>query len=325
MLLWRRKKSEEGKDIKLFFSTDIHGSNKCFKKFLKAGDFYKVDFLILGGDLTGKKIIPIIKQANGKFVSGFMEQETVMSQEELGQVVKTIEDSGHYPYITDKEGYEELNSKKKREDIFKRLIIERFREWVQLAEKRLKDTKFKVYLTGGNDDPLYVDDILKSDYMINVEGKVVNLDEDYQMISTGYSNITPWNCPRDITEEELQEKIEAMISQVENIESCIFNFHCPPKDTGLDECPRLDKNLKPIVEAGSIAMYGAGSTAVRSVIEKYQPLLGLHGHIHESRGFNEVGKTLCLNPGSEYGEGILRGVIVHLKKRKVDTFNFTSG
>ena len=49
-------------------------------------------------------------------------------------------------------------------------------------------------------------------------------------------------------------------------------------------------------------MIHAGSTAVRASIEKHQPLVGLHGHIHESKGFVTLGRTLCLNPGSEYGK-----------------------
>ena len=68
-----------------------------------------------------------------------------------------------------------------------------------------------------------------------------------------------------------------------------------------------------------------GSSAVRSAIEKHQPLLGLHGHIHESKGFVKIGRTFCVNPGSEYGEGILRGVIIDLEDGKVKNFLLTQG
>ncbi len=64
---------------------------------------------------------------------------------------------------------------------------------------------------------------------------------------------------------------------------------------------------------------------MRAAIEKYKPLLGLHGHVHESKGFVNIGSTLCINPGSEYGEGILRGVIVELGDGKVKNYLLTQG
>ena len=60
-----------------------------------------------------------------------------------------------------------------------------------------------------------------------------------------------------------------------------------------------------------------GSTAVRELIERIQPVLALHGHIHESRGVANIGKTVAINPGSSYTEGVLQGVIVTLSGDKV--------
>jgi len=162
--------------------------------------------------------------------------------------------------------------------------------------------------------------------VINPEEKVVPVDDKHEMISTGYTNITPWNCPRDVSEEELAKKIENMTSKVTNMKNCIFNFHCPPYDSSIDSAPKLDKDLKPAVSpGGEMLMIPVGSTAVRAAIEKYQPLLGLHGHIHESRGTAKIGRTLCLNPGSEYGEGILRGALITLEDDKVKSHQLTSG
>jgi Icc-related predicted phosphoesterase len=49
---------------------------------------------------------------------------------------------------------------------------------------------------------------------------------------------------------------------------------------------------------------------VRDAIKQYEPVVGLHGHIHESRGAQRIGSTMCLNPGSDYSADLLRGAIV---------------
>jgi hypothetical protein len=72
-------------------------------------------------------------------------------------------------------------------------------------------------------------------------------------------------------------------------------------------------------------MAQVGSTAVAEMIEKYQPLLGLHGHIHEATGKRQIGRTLCVNPGSNYTEGILNGFILTLDDKKIKGAIFTSG
>ena len=205
-------------------------------------------------------------------------------------------------------------------------MIEQVRRWINIAEERLKGTGIKCYITPGNDDRFDIDQAFtESDYVINPEGKVVNIDKYHEMISTGFSNKTPWNTQREVTEEKLEEIIEEMASKVENMKNCIFNFHCPPYNTIIDVAPLLDETLKPVVKGGQTIMVHVGSISVRKAIEKHQPLLGLHGHIHESRGVAKIGRTVCLNPGSEYTEGILRGVIVNLDKGKIKSYIFTSG
>jgi Icc-related predicted phosphoesterase len=116
-----------------------------------------------------------------------------------------------------------------------------------------------------------------------------------------------------------------MVSKVHDMRNCIFNLHVPPYDCGLDTCPKLDENLKPVYAGSEIMTISSGSKAVRNAIEKHQPVLGLHGHIHESRGFVKIGRTLCLNPGSEYTEGMLRGVVVDLDEKGVKNYLLTVG
>ncbi len=312
----------------ILFATDIHGSEMCLRKFLNAADAYKVKALILGGDLTGKQLVPIVELQNGDYKVNQFGYDQVVSKEKVSELESTLMNSGIYYRRVSQLELEELHSNPERlSSLFTSLMFERLRAWLRLTEERLKAKGVKVYATGGNDDPMEVEKVLQeSNYVIPAEGKVVELDDSHEMISTGYSNVTPWNCPRDIPDEELGEKIAALTQQVNNMTNCVFNFHVPPYNSGLDLAPELDKDLRPILGPGSSPrMVPVGSKAVRAAIEKYQPAVGLHGHIHESRGFVRIGRTLCLNPGSEYSEGVLRGALVVLTEKGVGQYLLTQG
>ncbi len=313
---------------KVFFATDLHGSEKCFLKFVNAAKFYKANTLIMGGDITGKMIIPIIREPNGKYHATLMESKrTAGSNEELQQLQRTIRFAGYYPYLTNPREMEELQADdSKVQAIFKETMLNTVKEWVQLAEERLEESGVSIYITGGNDDIAEIEGIIGgSSYVIDPEDKVVEIDGRFEMISTGWSNPTPWKTARECSEEQLASKIEKMAAQVKDMKNCIFNLHVPPIDSGIDTCPKLDENLKPVIAGGEIVMTAGGSTSVRKAIETYQPLLGLHGHIHEAKGFSKIGRSLCLNPGSEYSEGILRGALVELDEGSVKNFLLTQG
>ena len=312
----------------MFFATDVHGSEKCFLKFVNAPQAYKVNILILGGDITGKMIVPIVKQSDGSCTAEFLgAKQTLKSDQEIEELEKRIRFTGYYPYRTDTEEMTAMKSDPIKVDAaFKQVMSDTLRRWMQIAEERLKSKGVSIYVTGGNDDRMEIEDVLKSSsYVVDPEGELVTLDGDYEMISSGWSNPTPWNTPRECSEEELERKLDSMIGKVKDMKRCIFNLHVPPYDTGLDTCPKLDENLKPVYAGPEIMMTAAGSKAVRSTIEKHQPILGLHGHIHESRGFVKIGRTLCLNPGSEYTEGMLRGVVVELDGDRVRNYLLTVG
>jgi Icc-related predicted phosphoesterase len=318
------------KKTRIFFATDIHGSERCFKKFIKAGEFYKADVLIMGGDITGKMVVPVFDQGNGTWTAKFAgSSHSASNTDELEEVKKRVRAAGFYPHVTNKQEVEELNANpEKLQKLFEELMIESMERWMKLATEKLKDSEVKCFISAGNDDIYSIDPILdSSDVVMHPDEKVVMIDDIHEMVSTGKSNMTPWACPRDVTEEELAEHIDGLVSQVNNIEHCVFNIHVPPYDTGIDEAPELDENLKPkLAPGGGTLNIAVGSKAVRSAIEKYQPLLGLHGHIHESKGYFEIGKTKCFNPGSEYTEGILRGLLVDIDLKKgVRDFMFTSG
>ena len=311
--------------LKIFFATDIHGSDVCWRKFVNAGKFYKVDAIILGGDTTGKEICPIIKYPDGKIVVQFFGRKDVVNNEkELPIHEKRIMDAGLYQYYTTPEEYEALtNDEDKVDEIFSGLMMERWRQWLAVAEKALEGTGIKCLVAPGNDDRFVIDSIIdESEVVERAEGKVIEIS-GHEMINCGWTNPTPWKTPRECSEEELLEKIKNMASKVKNMESCIFELHAPPYGTGLDEAPVLDENLVPL--KGGTERGPTGSTAVLQAIKEYRPLLGLHGHIHESKGAIKVGRTLCLNPGSMYSEGMLQGALVVLDGNKVKSYLFTSG
>ena len=313
---------------KIYFVTDVHGSDRCFRKFVNAGKFYGANVLILGGDITGKMIVPIMDQEDGTRACNYAGSSRVMkSQQEVDEMVKMVKDSGYYPYLAGKKEVEELSAQPdKVHQLFKKLMRDDVERWMGLAEERLKGTGIKCYVSPGNDDFFDIDEALDSAaYVINPEGRVVDIDGEHEMITLGYTNHTPWNSPREVDESVLSEKIEKMASGIRNMSTAIFNIHVPPIDTQLDQAPKLDESLKPVTSGGKMMMTSAGSTAVRGSIEKHQPLVGLHGHVHESRGIVKIGRTMCFNPGSEYNSGILRGLLCEVEKDKIRSHLFTSG
>ena len=310
----------------IFFATDIHGSDICWSKFLNAGKFYGADRMILGGDMTGKAVIPFIHQGGKNYRATLLEQVFEMSnEEELADIQKRVRSRGYYPYLTTPDEIAELEKDPAQiSKIFLQEVLKVVQQWMDLADKKLEGTDMKVYCAPGNDDMDEVDEIVKSSkHVMLVEGQITQLDDHHEMIASGWSNRTPWDTHREEDEEQLAARYEAMTSKLKNPKTAIFNIHVPPYKSQLDEAPELDKDLRPVLAGNS--MKPVGSTALRESIEKVQPLLGLHGHIHEGRGAARIGKTLCINPGSMYEQGTLLGTIVKLGKHKVEDYVLTTG
>jgi Icc-related predicted phosphoesterase len=323
----KHNKQGKKKFTRIFFSTDIHGSEPCFLKFINAADFYQADVLVLGGDITGKQIVTIEQKDNSYQAYLFGQEWVANSPEELGKLESQIRSNGYYPYVVTLDEKAKLQANPSEVDaLFSQVMTETVTHWVRLAEERLRGSSVKCFISPGNDDNFNLDKVLRdSDVVICPDGDIVDLDGVHTMASCGYANMTPWHCPRDLEEEELHLHLETILEKVPDKSNCIFNFHAPPYDSTLDIAPELDANLKSVMVGGQPHMISVGSKAVREMIEKYQPIAGLHGHIHECRGAVTIGRTLCVNPGSEYSEGILRGVLIHIADGKLLSYQFVAG
>jgi uncharacterized protein len=309
----------------IFFATDVHGSEICWKKFINAGKFYNADILVLGGDMTGKALVPFIRDSKGMYKVNFLEEEMLLDDEGKARMMKNISDRGYYPLDLTDDEFDELNAdQEKVEKLFVKHVLDMAERWVAFADEKLAGTGIKCFVCPGNDDMFEIDAVLESSKSITMaEGKILDLDGHYNMLSTGWSNPTPWDTHRECSEEEIAAKIEAMASKVEDIDRCVFNLHAPPFGSGLDEAPELDENLRPKYAGRSLIP--VGSTAVRDAIMKYQPPLALTGHIHEGRGIKRMKKTFVVNPGSSYEQSTLLGAIIEMDKKGVTKYILTSG
>ncbi len=325
-MFWRKKDSSA--PLRIFFATDVHGSDQCFAKFLNAAAAYKAQVLVLGGDITGKRVVPIVPNGDGGYVATLGAGDLHLhSEDEIRDFEKQAANAGLYAFRGTHDDVEELASSKQAvEERFLTLARDRLGRWLALAEERLTGTGVRLFINCGNDDPLALDDMLRaSPIAVFPEGRVIEIDDKRVMASVGYANLTPWHCPRDVSEEELGARIEATLAQRPPDRELILNCHCPPYDSALDLAPKLADGFTQVTEAGQQVMAPVGSTAVRTAIEKHEPLLSLHGHIHESRGAVKIGRTLAINPGSEYPDGILRGALVDLSDEGVKGYLLTSG
>jgi uncharacterized protein len=282
---------------------------------------YKADVALLAGDLTGKAIVPISRTDRGYAADLLGVPHTARDEGELAQLERDIADVGYYSFVTSADEAGRLVSDEAaRDQLLERLMNERIEAWMVLATERLADCEVPLYLIPGNDDSFSIDSILnRHEYApINADGHVLDIPGGLQLLSYGWSNETPWKTRREVTEDELHDRLDELAGEVRDPRSAIFMIHVPPYDSGLDTAPILDENLRPTVSAGDVLRGPVGSTAVRRLIEERQPLLGVHGHVHEAAGERRIGATVCVNPGSEANHGILRGYLVDVADGEVE-------
>jgi len=305
---------------RVFFACDAHGSVPVQRKMVRVHEAYKCDVVMMCGDLTGKAVVPIIEEKPGLWWSSpWGSKEKYKSEKDLDRAKQIYEKRGFYWFIATDSELEELQaSPEKVTALFKELMLKRMKEWIALIEEKVP-SNIMVVVSPGNDDSLEIDNLIQnSDRLTYPLQNVVDIDDKHQMISCEFVNSTPWDTPRECPEDELLEKLRREFGRVETYEGLICNFHAPPYGTMIDLAPKLDEKAQVKVRYGAPEMVPVGSKSVRQVIEEYQPLLGLHGHIHESAGLEHIGRSLCINPGSSYTQGMLSAFVIDLPKNPND-------
>jgi Icc-related predicted phosphoesterase len=301
--------------MRVFFATDIHGSDVCWRKFLNAGAFHKADVLIMGGDMTGKAMVPIVRQNGGWELTLQEQRQRVATEDELVAMEKRISDRGYYPIRLEPDELAAWNADPALVDArFKDEMLRNVERWMALADERLEGKGIRCIVSPANDDMFEIDPIIAAARNVELgEANTIALD-GLALVSTGWANPTPWKTFRELPEDELRARIDGLVEKVDDPRRAIFNFHAPPYGSNLDNAPQLDADLKYV--AGGQALVPVGSKAVRDAISAYSPVLSLHGHIHEGRGAVKIGRTLAVNPGSTYEDGVLQAAIVDLDVKK---------
>jgi Icc-related predicted phosphoesterase len=313
----------------LFFATDVHGSETCFKKFVAAARFYGADLLVLGGDLTGKLVVPLVAQPGGRWRAWVHGRERLLDEAGATELERQARVAGSYTRRMDPDEHRRLEADPGAvEALFAELMTETLVRWLRYAEEKLDGSEVRILTAPGNDDPFMVDDVLHEHgggRVVLAEGEIVEVAPGHELLTTGWTNKTPWNTPREYPEEAIAQRLDDLAAGLANPAGALFNVHVPPYDSRLDTAPLLGQDLKVRTSMGGEVTAPVGSTAVRDAIERHQPLVSLHGHIHESGGTARLGRTLAVNAGSEYGEGVLRGVLVTVGGGKVLRYQATTG
>jgi uncharacterized protein len=310
--------------LKIFYACDLHGAETAFRKFTNAGKFYNVDLVIYGGDFTGKMVVPIVENSGVYTCKYYGSKVKVKKEKDLTDLERNLRDAGFYPLVISEEELNKLNEND-AERIIKEKQIEVLKQWIKLADERYKAAGIPCIIIPGSVDDFYLDDLLNSgSWVQNGDGKILEVN-GFEILSIGGSKPSVFKYPREFSEEELAKKINELAIQVKDMSKCIFNIHTPPYDTELDQGTLYDENLKPVLDGDALATAPTGSKAVREAIEKYQPLLSLHGHVHESRGVTTIGRTVCINAGTDYDQGLLRGALVEVSLDGKVSYTLTAG
>jgi Icc-related predicted phosphoesterase len=313
--------------LRIFYVTDIHGSEICWRKFLNAGPFYGANVVVVGGDITGKAMVPIVERGSGVWETTMFDQHVVLESEDAVREVETkILNRGYYPIRVSEEEYRHMQEDEDAVDKrFKEVMLEGTERWIAMADEKLAGKGIRAIVSPANDDMFEIDPVLRSGHLVEFGGEDPLDVEGFEMVSYGWTNPTPWDTFRELPEEELGRRLEKILAKVSDPSRTIFNFHAPPYGSGLDEAPALDADMN--IKAGGRALRPVGSTSVKGAIERVQPMLSLHGHIHESKGATRIGSSLVLNPGSSYEEGVLQAALVTIdeKKRKVKSYQLVNG
>jgi Icc-related predicted phosphoesterase len=297
------KRASKRQGTRLYVVSDFHASDPAWRKLLNAIrlNVYKADAVLYAGDLTGKAMVPIVATGDRYEATLLGQRRVARTDKELAALERDVASLGYYAFRTTQEEVDALGGDQAKIDaLFSREIRTRVKQWLDLAAERLEGTGVPLVLIPGNDDPYDIDEPLAaSQYCINADGAIVDI-------------------PGEVSEDAFREEIYSLADQARDPKRTIFLIHCPPYGSGLDTAPLLDENLRLQASAGDLMRGPVGSTGVLEAVQQVRPLLSLHGHIHESAGEKKIGPTLCVNPGSEAGSGVVRGYLIDVSSDGVE-------
>jgi len=329
-MIFKKKNKDTDRLTRILYASDFHGSEAFFRKYLSAALQYQATVLITGGDLTGKAMIPIVHQGGGRYVGHlFGRKEEPSTPESLAQFKQTISNVGFYPIVLEPDEAAALEADPQKMGVrFEHEMCARIRQWCQLFAEKIAPQGLYLYFLPGNDDLYSIDQVIAEFEDANIrnpDGRHYWIDDDHELVGLALANVTPWHCNRDTEEDVLAQRLDEIAGMLKHPERAVMAIHVPPYDAGIDVCPELDENLQIVHRGGQVMMKPVGSPAVRAVIERVQPLLTLHGHIHEAPGHTRLGRTLAINAGSEYAEGIMKAAIINLERDRVKGHVLISG
>jgi Icc-related predicted phosphoesterase len=138
--------------VRIFFATDVHGSEVCWRKFLNSGKHYQADVIILGGDMTGKALVPIINDGGGNWHATLLENREVLAgEEQVAAFEKAVKRRGYYPFRIDPDELRELSSDEPRwHALFEEHMLATVREWMELADEKLAGTGIRCFVCPGS-------------------------------------------------------------------------------------------------------------------------------------------------------------------------------
>ena len=141
--------------MRIFFATDIHGSETCWKKFLNSGEHYKADVVILGGDMTGKALVPIVDDGGGRWHATLLENRNELEGEDaVREFEEAVQRRGYYPFRTTPEELAALSaSEEKWHALFDQHMIGTVERWMGMADERLAGKGIRVFVCPGKPGP----------------------------------------------------------------------------------------------------------------------------------------------------------------------------
>jgi uncharacterized protein len=302
-------------ELRCLIASDLHGSNACFKKLVALADEVRADICVVAGDISGKRAIigypenqeHIRFHEDGRNHTVRMDEFEVLRAQWGNIGIYGIRVKDDVPSVDEVR----LESEAKRL---------RLTQWLDFAKKRFAPAGRRLFIMPGNDDsPDVVETLNFHNWATNIDDNVVRVG-DYALGGLGYSNPTPWQTYRELSESQLSSKLNSLAAALGDCDFPLVAIHVPPLDSGLDLAPEVVRLKNGEFATRPGRSIHVGSSEVHKFVTSFQPILLACGHCHDSAGFRFIGKSLCLNAGSVFQIGTLNAALVILERGSVKGF-----